>query len=214
MISEGFRFSTNRNGDSVVTKYVSHKEVYVKFIDTGFERKTSSVEIKRGTVKDLMKRSIFGVGFIGGVRHKAKINGSLTDPYVCYSSMMARCYSPRYQKGKPSYTGCTVCEEWHNFQNFADWYYENYPDDGGRYELDKDSLVDGNKIYSPSTCTFISGAENSIKAHAKSYRFKNPDGVYVDIYNLTDFCRKNNLQQASMSAVSLGKRKQHKGWTI
>ena len=70
--------------------------------------------------------------------------------------MLKRCYSKKCQKKQPAYKGCIVCEEWHNFQNFAKWYEENYYDvDGERMCLDKDILVKHNKIYSPDTCIFV-----------------------------------------------------------
>lgn len=45
-------FSTNKSGDCVVTKYVGCNEVYVKFLDTGFERVTDTNSLRTGLVKD------------------------------------------------------------------------------------------------------------------------------------------------------------------
>ena len=45
-------FSTNKSGDCVVTKYVGCDEVYVKFLNTGFERVTCMSALKSGSVKD------------------------------------------------------------------------------------------------------------------------------------------------------------------
>ena len=56
----------------------------------------------------------------------------------------------------PSYKDCEVCEEWHNFQNFAKWYDENYYEvKGEKTQIDKDILIKGNKIYSPDKCLFV-----------------------------------------------------------
>ena len=41
-----------------------------------------------------------------------------------------------------------------------------------------------------------------------------PDGKEYRFYNLTRFCRDNNLNQGAMSAVALGKKQHHKGWTV
>ncbi len=49
-------------------------------------------------------------------------------------------------------------------------------------------------------------------AHAREWIVTNPDGIEIEITNLKAFCRKNGLDQATMSAVSLGKARQHKGW--
>ena len=71
--------------------------------------------------------------------------------------MFDRCYYSGYQDNNPTYRGCTVAEEWHNFQNFAKWYEDNYIEG---YQLDKDIKVEGNKVYGPDTCMFISKQEN------------------------------------------------------
>lgn len=67
-------------------------------------------------------------------------------------NMLKRCYSNNLEF--ISYRSCKVCEEWHNYQNFAKWYDENYIEG---YELDKDLLQQDviNKIYSPETCCFL-----------------------------------------------------------
>lgn len=67
-------------------------------------------------------------------------------------AMLKRCYDEAYQQVKPTYIGCTVCEEWHTFSVFLDWYREHYQDG---YELDKDLLIVDNKLYSPTTCLMI-----------------------------------------------------------
>ena len=72
--------------------------------------------------------------------------------YVCWENMLARCYDLKVQEKHPTYKGCTVCPEWHLFSNFRNWYFTNYVSE---WELDKDLLIDGNKIYSPETCRFV-----------------------------------------------------------
>lgn len=66
--------------------------------------------------------------------------------------MLQRCYDPKLHLRHPTYKECNVIEEWHNFQNFASWFEKNYIDG---YQIDKDLLVEGNKIYSPETCCFV-----------------------------------------------------------
>lgn len=86
---------------------------------------------------------------------------------------------------------------------------DNYIDG---YQLDKDIKYKGNKIYSPNTCKFVTQSQNIIEAHAKHHRFINPQGDIVEIYNMREFCCKNNLNQGAMSAVHLGNRNHHKKW--
>lgn len=197
---------TKYNGDIRIVEYLSHTNVIVKFIDTGTETSARCFHIRRGIVKDFMFRSVYGVGYVGGERFT---RSKSSDAYQKWKNMLERCYSELYQKKRPTYIGCTVCDEWHNFQNFAEWYYKNKTDG---YDLDKDIKISGNKTYSPDTCLFVTKRENTVHAHAKNYKLISPGGDLVEVYNLKEFCRENNLLQSKMSMVSLGLRNNHKGW--
>ena len=72
--------------------------------------------------------------------------------------MINRCYSINSQERNKTYTGCTVSEEWLTFSDFKAWMVTQ---DFERKQLDKDLLIEGNKIYSPGTCVFVSGMVNS-----------------------------------------------------
>lgn len=72
--------------------------------------------------------------------------------YYVWASMIRRCYDEKELKKRPSYTGCSVCDEWKYFSNFKRWFDENYVDG---YQLDKDIIVSKNKLYSPNTCCFV-----------------------------------------------------------
>ncbi len=67
--------------------------------------------------------------------------------------MLQRCYSESYLNKRPSYRGCSVCEEWKTFSNFMAWMKNKNMEN---LELEKDILVPGNKLYSPETCVFVS----------------------------------------------------------
>ena len=81
-------------------------------------------------------------------------------------------------------------------------------------QLDKDIKVDGNKVYSPEFCSFVSPFDNYEKAGAKSFDVISPDGKPVKVYNMRKFCRDNNLNRTCMNKVLWGTQKQHKGWTM
>lgn len=178
---------------------------------SGYESNVCRQQIKEGRVKDYFKPIYFGVGFLGGRELKSKSKGRSTSAYNRWKHMLARCYDKETQERMPTYKGCTVCDEWHNFQNYAKWFYENY---AKNCDVDKDIIKSGNKIYSPSTCKFVPHQENSEKATAKNYKFKSPLGELISIYNLNKFCLENNLTQANMRKVIDGTRSHHKGWTI
>jgi hypothetical protein len=95
-----------------------------------------------------------------------------TKIYNIWDFLMKRCYS---QKEKyPAYKDCYVCNEWLDFQIFAEWYENNYIDN---FHLDKDILIKNNKIYSPETCCFVPKEINFLFIKGKTRRGDLPIGV-------------------------------------
>ena len=206
----GSIYNTNSCGKIVIKSGPANRLYDIEFIDTGYKRRAKLSDIKLGRVKDKLKPVVFGVGFIGGDKHKAKNGKTNTKKYNAWSGMLERCYCPKTQARQPTYKGVTVCDDWHDYQVFSEWYEENYIEG---CHLDKDIKIDGNKIYSPSTCLFVTPKENVIKATAKSYNMTSPQGKKVIIYNMAKFCREKNLTQGAMSQVHIGNSLSHKGWT-
>lgn len=132
----------NQGEDLKIIDYIDSKHVKIKFIDTNYIKVVGSGNLTKGEVKDPYYPSVEGKGYIG--EGKFKPSGKV---YKTWHNMIIRCYSKDYHQREPSYIGCKVCEEWLNFQNFAEWWYKNYIDNG---HIDKDLLVKGNKIYSPN----------------------------------------------------------------
>lgn len=97
--------------------------------------------------------------------------------YRKWCSMLQRCYGESYHKRYPTYQDCTVCEEWLVFSNFKSW-METQEWEG--YHLDKDFLFEGNKIYSPETCVFISRELNTFIIDCGNSRGEYPIGVYFN----------------------------------
>ena len=95
---------------------------------------------------------VYGVGELGIGKYSSRINAIKTKEYSVWDAMLQRCYDKKLHKRYPSYEQCIVCEDWLNFQNFAEWFVNNYIKD---YQLDKDLLVKENKLYSPETCCFV-----------------------------------------------------------
>lgn len=204
--------STKANGYVVVVDYHDAFNVTVKFVDTGFVTTVTGAAIRRGQIKDKLKPSVYGVGYFGEGIHKASINKKPNQAYKVWQAMMQRCYDDAYKVYRPTYEGCTVCAEWHNFQVFADWFDKTYPRDGEKYQLDKDIKVKGNKVYSPETCLFVTLMENTAESSSKLYYLTSPSGEIVKIQNMQDFCFGTELDPSCMIKVAKGARKSHKGW--
>lgn len=135
--------------------------------------------IREGTVKNPYHPTVFKKGFIGFGKYNCKgLGGKITKTYNTWNGVLERCYCEKFSKRVSTYKDVTVCEEWHNFQVFAEWFEENYnPEVMQGWQLDKDILLKGNKVYSPDTCCFVPQEINSIFKSSKSYRGEYPIGV-------------------------------------
>jgi hypothetical protein len=184
---------TNEDGALSIHKYINSKEIVVKFMGYDHEHTADSGNIRKGMVKNAMAPKILGVGFIGIGKH------TTNDKKVSqtWRSMMQRCYSEAFHVLNPTYVGCTVCDDWLNFQNFADWLYETSDYEEGLY-LDKDILVQGNKVYSPETCRFVSREVNNLVTDSGATRGKYKLGVSIDTYS--------GKYKAQCSSKGLGKK--------
>jgi hypothetical protein len=203
-------YNSINSGEFRVVNYINAKTVDIEFIETGYKATVNSNNIILGRVKDRMHPRLYGVGFIGcGDIKTSDKNGRMTKAYQAWKLMLERCYCKTKQKTNPTYIDCSVDKEWHNFQVFASWHKANYIKG---FSLDKDIKVDGNRIYSKDTCQFTSSQVNNEKAQAKNYKFINPYGELIRIYNLAKFCRENGLHQGHMSQVHASKFDSHKGW--
>lgn len=212
-MEKGYVHRMNVCGDLEIVEYRGAFDVDVKFIATGTKVNTNAGNIRTGRVKDKMAPVIFGVGFLGYGEFMSRSEGKITKAYQAWHAMFRRCYDEVRRYQNPTYKDCTVCSKWHNFQIFAKWFYENYPQDGGSYDLDKDITNAGNKIYSPDNCIFVTRSENTTYSAIKAHKFISPKGDVIEIVNLAEFCRSNNLDKSTMYSVKAGRITNHKGWT-
>lgn len=105
---------------------------------------------------------------IGCVNGKRKQKRVWACPYyVAWKSMLERCYSEKYQESYPTYKGCSVSEEWLVFSKFKAW-MEKQEFEGNH--LDKDLLVEGNKIYSAEKCVFVTPPVNTFTTDSGAIR--------------------------------------------
>lgn len=120
------------------------------------------------------RRLIFGVGVNDSPKAISKHNIRNDKDYYLWHGMIQRCYDDYTQKKHPTYNGCTVCDEWLYFSNFKKWFDKNYIEG---YQLDKDILVKGNKVYSPNTCCFVPFEINTLFTKSNAKRGVLPIGV-------------------------------------
>lgn len=150
----GEEYLTNEGYVVEIVDYTNNINCTIKFNDVRSTtlKNVRKCNLKSGSVSNPYHPSVFGIGYLGEGVYRSKINNMQTKVYITWVSMLQRCYSEKSLIKHPTYKGCSVSEEWYDFQVFGDWFEENYKEG---FELDKDILVKGNKIYSPETCRFI-----------------------------------------------------------
>jgi len=194
----------------IIIKYSTSKNIEILFDGSDKTMITTNERIRSGNLKNPSHKSVYGVGYFGYGEHRAKIGNRDTKVYKVWHGMFQRCYSDGYKN--TSYDGCIVCPEWHNFQTFAVWFHDNYI---AGFELDKDSIVVGNKIYSPTTCKFLSKMDNAALQSACKYTVQMTNGIEsVTFTNQRKFCIEHNLCHKAINAVIKGRTKQHKQWRL
>ena len=173
---EGMLFNTRNYGELVITKYVNNKEVYVKFIETGYETKAGLSDIRNGKVKDRLVPSVCGVGVIGD--ETTKVNSKVLKEYRLWHNMLERCYCEKLHKRNPSYETCEVSENFKSYPYFKEWCNSQIGFNQEGWHLDKDILVKGNKIYSEDVCCFVPQEINCLFTKHGAKRGNHPIGVY------------------------------------
>jgi len=170
--------SYNTNGTAMeILEFRKWDDITIKFSD-GSITKTSYGNFKNGCVRSLYDKTVCGLGYTGEGIYNGSENGVRTKRYVAWGTMLKRCYSEVLHGRQPSYIGCSVCEEWHNYQTFSKWYCENiYQVNDEIMQLDKDILHKGNKVYSPENCVFVPQRINLLFLKREASRGEYPLGI-------------------------------------
>lgn len=127
------------------------------------------------------KRLVRGVGINDFDRPVSILNKSIYE-YRIWCEMLRRCYDKEVHKRLPRYSNCIVDTYFHSFTNFFNTIvnlkgFNNYDENGVLFELDKDLLVKGNKVYAKDTVCFIPREINAFLVQSNAIRGKNPIGV-------------------------------------
>ena len=163
-------------GDFKILKYNNSRNVDIQFVTTGFETSAQLEHIKNGNVKDPYVASVHGVG-VAGAKYPITVNGVKTKEYDLWNSMLKRCYSDAYQKKQPTYKGCKVSNNFLRYEYFYEWCHIQVGFNNKDWQLDKDLLVKGNKVYNEFTCVFLPKEINSLLTKCTASRGKHLIGV-------------------------------------
>ena len=168
---------TNIGTKLTIISYRNSKDITVR-MDNGYIFDTKYYLFKNGEIKTPYDKTVCKIGYLGVGKYEARKEGKFTISYTHWKTMLNRCCSNYNKELRPTYKDCTVCEEWHNFQNFGKWFDDNYYQiDNEIMCLDKDILYKGNKIYSPETCIFVPSRINTLFVKSDKVRGNLPIGV-------------------------------------
>lgn len=111
---------------------------------------------------------------IEGIGINDTLYGSETQSYAMWRNILSRCYNKKELQRHPTYQGCSVSDDWRYFSKFKAWYDANYIDG---YEIEKDIIKKGNKVYCEEYCCFVPRRVNLLLVNQRRRRGKYPVGV-------------------------------------
>lgn len=126
---------------------------------------------------------VFGIG-INDKKYPSVKDGKLIKEYDLWKSMLRRVFKDK------SYVGCSISENFKSYSYFYEWCQDQIGFGMDRFELDKDLLKKGNKIYSEDMCVFIPKEINILLTKSNAARGSNPIGV--------SFCKDRGLFQVAI----------------
>ena len=122
-----------------------------------------------------VKSLVYGVGI-----NDIEYNVSEDKEYRMWQKMLSRCFDEKTKQRQPSYIGVSCCESWLYLSKFIKDIrsLDNHEMAMSEsWELDKDILVKGNKVYSPETCCFVPEEINKLLVSRSRFRGHQPIGV-------------------------------------
>ena len=178
----------------------SCSDIDVQFLDEhNFIRKGCAyVNFKKGNILNPYDKTAYGVGYLGVGKYKTvETDNPHKSTHVdrAWRNMLRRCYYEKTSDEFRTYYGiCTVCEDWFDFQKFAEWYYSNEYHVDERLHIDKDILYPGNKVYSPETCLLVPQRINMLFVNKPNSRGL-PNGI----------TKVKNEYEVKYNAIKIGK---------
>jgi hypothetical protein len=150
-IKLGDTFTMKSGRSCEVVEYISANKIKVLFQDCHFVWLRYGT-LREGSYRHPLDRTVCRVGYIGLGEYSRK-NSPIA--YSKWRGALERVYDRKFHEKKSGsrYKGTLMHKDWHNFQNFANWFYSQEYTNG--WELDKDLRSKDVAIYSADTCLLI-----------------------------------------------------------
>lgn len=218
----GKTFKNSKGLEYIVLKENGNKktEYYydIMFIKTKSIKKVEKRNLIKGNVRDDYDKNIYNVACRGNESSTYPILNRIA--FKRWYAMIERCYCETAISYK-SYgkKGVFVNNKWLCFEKFMQdlpnikgFDFEKYIK--GEIQLDKDTIINGNKEYSFEKCIFIDKIENIKNQITKSKEFIaiSPNGEQYTFLRQSDCAKQFNLTARTIGKVLHKQLKTHKGW--
>lgn len=124
------------------------------------------------------------------------------------SKRLYQCWCKMWKRSRDRGDSCNVYSGWSNYENFKRWSLKNGYNDKLQLCRNNDS-----GDYTPENARWDTLENNVKESKAKLYKFRNPEGLIVEIYNLSEFCRDNKLSVTGFHRLLNGQ-KSYKGYSL
>ena len=175
---KGERHITKEGYSVVIIEHYNKLDCTIRFEEGLVLKSISYKSIKKGTVKNPYFPTVYGVGYVGVGKYERWSKGKETKEYTKWKGMLRRFRDKKYLQKHITYRETSSDTNWHNFQIFSEWFEQNWKSwMDSSWQLDKDILIKGNKIYSPETCCFVPQEINKLFTKNDKFRGDLPIGV-------------------------------------
>ena len=148
---------SNEDGDNFYSnyyEYYSDNNVYEDSINI-MDIEKSLLEYRRENSIFDFGDKVYGVG-INDRSRPAYFDNKATKEYDHWIGMLERCYGKnKHIKSRQTYQSCECSENFKSYSYFYDWCQNQIGFNEKGWQLDKDILIEGNKLYSEDTCVFV-----------------------------------------------------------
>ena len=121
---------------------------------------------------------VLGVG-VNDRKYPMAVSRKHIKEYAIWYGFLLRCYSPRVQGKQPTYVGCSTSENFKSYSYFYRWCQNQVGFGFQGFQLDKDLLIKGNKVYSEDNCLFLPQELNKLLISSRACRGSLPIGVCI-----------------------------------
>ena len=221
---KGKKFKNKENDEYIVIEDILENgktKCKIKFLNTGYESIHDMGNVKKGTVKDYYKRTIYGLACKGKIICPKGSYESLC--FHRWQALISRCYNTKDINYK-NYggRGVKVCEKWLVFENF----YHDLPKLKGydkekymKHEIELDKDFGKNKFskeYSPKNCQFLSVADNRKyqRRNIRPFKAISPEGKEYIFETQIDCARKLNLTARTIGKCLNKQLKHHHNYSF